>query len=202
MAPHSRLVSMIDESYDRSANMRLLELQRKALGLPARVIGSTSYTDPDPLADVVGFGCAALRVSALRSMAPPLFNTQVYVEEQAARVRICNENYLFCEEARRGGWLVAVHSGIRCKHYDRVSSIAYPREWEDPSATNVERMLVEDPGPSYRVVPYDTTRPTKRERHETASVDYIVVDCRAPRPAQPVASFTASNQGCAAAPAL
>jgi GT2 family glycosyltransferase len=126
--------------------------------------------------DVVGFGCAAIRVRALRSLAAPFFSAQVYVEERAARVRICNEDYLFCQAVRHAGWLVALHAGVRCKHYDRASSTAYPREWEDPSATSIERMMVVEPGPSYRLVPYDATLPTKPERHESAAIDYIIVD--------------------------
>jgi GT2 family glycosyltransferase len=126
--------------------------------------------------DVVGFGCVVIRVTALRSMPPPYFSTQVYVEEQAARVRICNEDYLFCEDARRAGWLVALHAGVRCKHYDRASSIAYPQDWEDSSVTSIERMIVVDPGPTYRVVPYDATVPTKHEHHAPARIDYIMVD--------------------------
>jgi len=135
-----------------------------------------AYANTLTYCDVVGFGCVAIRVNALRSIPPPYFNTQVYVEEQAARVRICNEDYLFCEEIRRSGWLVALHAGVRCKHYDRVSSIAYPREWEDSLTTSIERMIVVDPGPSYRIVPYDTTQGTKRERHQAANIDYIIVD--------------------------
>lgn len=42
---------MSDERYDRSADMRLLELQRKALGVPPRVMAATSYTDPEPIED-------------------------------------------------------------------------------------------------------------------------------------------------------
>jgi hypothetical protein len=126
--------------------------------------------------DAVGFGCAAIRVSTLRSMPAPYFNTQVYVEEGAARVRICNEDYLFCEDVLRGGWLVALHAGVRCKHYDRLSNVAYPREWEDRLTTCVERMIVVDPGPTYRVVPYDASKPTKPERHEQATIDYIIVN--------------------------
>jgi GT2 family glycosyltransferase len=126
--------------------------------------------------DVVGFGCVVIRVSALRSMPPPYFSAQVYVEEQATRVRICNEDYLFCEAVRRAGWLVALHAGIRCKHYDRLSNIAYPHDWEDASATSIERMVIVNPGPTYRVVPYDATVPTKPEHHTAAHIDYILVD--------------------------
>jgi hypothetical protein len=135
-----------------------------------------AYEDALTYCDVVGFGLVAIRMTAVHTMLPPYFNTQVYVEEQAARVRICNEDYLFCEQVRRAGWFVALHAGVRCKHYDRASSIAYPREWEDPSATRIERMIVAEPGPSYRLVPYDATQPTKSERHEAAAIDYIIVD--------------------------
>jgi hypothetical protein len=135
-----------------------------------------AYVDALTYCDVVGFGCVGMRVSALRSLTAPYFNAHVYVEEQAARVRICNEDYLFCEHVRRAGWHVALHAGIRCKHYDRHSSTAYPREWETPSMTNVERMIVVEPGPSYRLVPYDTTIATIRERHNTANIEYLNVD--------------------------
>jgi GT2 family glycosyltransferase len=104
--------------------------------------------------DAVGFGCVAIRVSALRSMPEPYFHTQVYVEEHAARVRICNEDYLFCEAVRHAGWRVALHAGVRAKHYDRASSTAFPREWEDAATTRIERMLVVEHGPSYRMIPY------------------------------------------------
>lgn len=126
--------------------------------------------------DAVGFGCAALRVSALRTLNAPYFNTQVYVEETAARVRVCNEDYLFCEEARRGGWRVALHGGVRCKHYDRASSRSYPLDWEDPALTAVKRMLIVDPGPTYRMVPYEAGVAVRPERHQAAQIDYIIVE--------------------------
>jgi hypothetical protein len=126
--------------------------------------------------DVVGFGCAAIRVSALAGMPPPFFNTQVYVEERAARVRICNEDYLFCEDARNAGWLVALHAGVRCKHFDRATSRAFPLQWEDPAQTNIERMIVVEPGPSFRMIPYDASLAVKPERHQAARIDYLIVD--------------------------
>jgi hypothetical protein len=46
----------------------------------------------------------------------------------------------------------------------------------NPTAPFIRASVVVDPGPSYRMVPYDTTQPTKRERHEAASIDYIIVD--------------------------
>jgi hypothetical protein len=42
----------MDERYERSADMRLLEFEREARGLPLRVTGSTKYSDPDQLADL------------------------------------------------------------------------------------------------------------------------------------------------------
>jgi len=134
------------------------------------------YGDTFVYCDAVGFGCVAIRVSALRSMPPPYFNLQVYVEASAARVRVCNEDYLFCEEARRGGWRVGLAAGLRCRHYDRRTGIAQPERWEDRATTTIERMLVVDPGPRYRIIPYDASMPVKPEHHERAVVDYIIVD--------------------------
>ncbi len=135
-----------------------------------------AFRDGLTYCDVVGFGCVAIRVGALRSMPAPYFNTQVYVEELAARVRVCNEDYLFCESVRRAGWRVAVHAGVRCKHYDRASDTAQPQEWEQHAATSIERMLVAESGNTYRIVPYDTKRATIRESHSAATIDYIIVD--------------------------
>jgi GT2 family glycosyltransferase len=135
-----------------------------------------AYADELTYCDAVGFGCVGVRVRALRSMNAPFFHTQVYFEERAARVRICNEDYLFCEAARQAGWLVAMHAGVRCKHYDRASGIAYPRQWENPSATNFERMIVVDPGPTYRVIPYDAAVAAQRAHHHAATRAYIKVE--------------------------
>jgi hypothetical protein len=126
--------------------------------------------------DAVGFGCVALRVEMLRALRQPFFGTQVYVEEVAARVRICNEDYLLCERVRNDGWRVALHAGVRCKHYDRRSGVSHPEQWEPAATTSIERMLITDPGPRYRMVPYDASLPTKLERHEAAHLDYIIVD--------------------------
>ncbi len=126
--------------------------------------------------DAVGFGCVAIRVEMLRTLQPPYFSTQVYVEERAARVRICNEDYLLCERVRADGWRVALHAGVRCKHYDRQSGVSQPEQWESAATTGMERMLVTDPGPRYRMVPYDARIPTKPERHEAAKLDYIIVE--------------------------
>lgn len=126
--------------------------------------------------DAVGFGCVAVRVSALRALAPPYYATQVFIEEAAARVRICNEDYLLCERMREAGLRVGLHAGVRCKHYDRQSGIAHPVAWEDAAATNRERMLVIEAGPAYRLVPYDPAGARSSERHERSTVDYVSVD--------------------------
>jgi hypothetical protein len=135
-----------------------------------------AFNDALTYCDVVGFGCVALRVEALRTLDSPYFNCQVYVEEGANRVRICNEDYLLCQDLRRAGWRVALHAGLRCKHFDRTTSVAQPREWESAAQTGAERMIVVDPGPAYRLVPFDATAPVHPERHAPAYVDYIIVE--------------------------
>jgi hypothetical protein len=134
------------------------------------------FSDGVSYVDAVGFGCVAIRVPALRSLQPPYFNTQVYVEERAARVRICNEDYLLCERLRHAGFRVGLHAQARCKHYDRQSGIAHPVTWEDPATTSVERMLISEPGPHYRLVGYEASGARAREVHEVATLDYVIVE--------------------------
>jgi GT2 family glycosyltransferase len=135
-----------------------------------------AFTDDLVDVDAIGFGCIALRVDALRGLVPPYFSTQIYIEEHAARVRICNEDFLFCERLREIGLRTALHAGVRCKHFDRASGIAHPQVWEPADATRVERMLVRDAGPSLRLIPYDDGAATTHELHEVAQLDYIFVD--------------------------
>lgn len=125
--------------------------------------------------DAVGFGCVAVRVDALRKLAAPYFSTQVFIEENAARVRICNEDYLLCERMRRAGYRVGLHAGARCKHFDRQSGIAQPVTWEAPQDTAVERMMVVESGPRYRLVTYDPSGSRASEHHEFAALDYLIV---------------------------
>jgi hypothetical protein len=134
-----------------------------------------AFTDGVVDVDAVGFGCVAVRVDALRGLVPPYFSTQVYVEEHAARVRICNEDFLLCERLRIAGWRTALHAGVRCKHHDRASGIAYPQTWEPVEVTRDERMLVSDRA-SLRLIPYDEGAATSREIHDVARLDYIFVD--------------------------
>jgi len=133
------------------------------------------FTDGISYVDAVGFGCAAIRVAALRMLKSPFFHTQVYIEEDAARVRICNEDYLLCERMREAGFRIGLHAGARCKHFDRQSGIAQPVAWEPASETEIERMLVLDPGPRYRLARYDSSGARAREHHETATLDYVIV---------------------------
>jgi hypothetical protein len=106
----------------------------------------------------------------------PFVRTQVYIEEAANRVRICNEDYLFCAKLRRAGHTVMLHPGVRCGHYDRVSNIIVPRAWEPESATSGDRMTVIHPDGSIALAPFDATVPQAKERHTTAPLDYIFTD--------------------------
>ncbi|MFN2462005.1 MAG: glycosyltransferase family 2 protein [Candidatus Velthaea sp.] len=135
-----------------------------------------AFDDGITAVDAVGFGCVAVRVSVLKALAPPYFSTQVFLEESAARVRICNEDYLLCERMRAAGFHVALHAGVRCKHFDRQSQTAHPLEWEPAAETARERMLVADPGPHYRLIPYDAAGARAGEHHETAALDYLSVE--------------------------
>lgn len=131
--------------------------------------------EPVPV-DAIGFGCVLLRVSALRMLARPFFGAQIYVETDAARVRLCNEDYLLCERLREAGYRVFLHPGVRCGHVDRASGRIIPERWETPEETNRRRMVVVQPGPRYLVVDYDPQAPRVRERHEHAELTYVSVD--------------------------
>jgi len=126
--------------------------------------------------DAVGFGCVALRVAALGSLAPPYFDAQIFIEEGAARVRLCNEDFLLCERLRGAGYGIALHAGVRCGHYDRERGTIEPVRWESADQTQSERMIVMRPGPHYELVPYDGAGATADERHAAARLDYISVD--------------------------
>jgi hypothetical protein len=123
--------------------------------------------------DGVGFGCVLLRVSAIAALKQPFMGTQVYIEESANRVRICNEDYLFCAKLRRAGHTVLLHPGVRCGHYDRASDSIIPKSWEPASATSVNRMTVMHPDGSIALAPFDAGMPQAKERHMTAPLEYI-----------------------------
>lgn len=124
----------------------------------------------------VGLGCALIRVDALRAMRPPIFAGQVYIEEAAGRVRICNEDFVLCERLGKLGYSVKLHAGVRCGHYDRASGLTLPLIWESDTVTDRARMMVVEPGPRYSLVPHTPDLGTVRERHEMASLEYLFVD--------------------------
>lgn len=135
-----------------------------------------AFTDGLTYVDAIGFGCVGVRVSALDALRPPYYSAHVFIEESANRVRICNEDYLLCERMREAGFRIGLHAGIRCKHFDRASGIAHPLAWEDATLTAHERMLVVEPGPTYRLLPYDAKAARASEHHARSTVDYISLD--------------------------
>jgi hypothetical protein len=138
--------------------------------------GVPGFTDGVVPVDAVGFGCVALRVSALAALSPPYFDVQIFIEERAARVRLCNEDFLLCERLRGAGYGVALHAGVRCGHYDRERGTIAPATWETAAQTRAERMIVVQPGPQYALVPYDAAGATAAEHHAAARLDYVSVD--------------------------
>lgn len=122
--------------------------------------------------DGVGFGCVLIRCSVFSRMSEPYFAAQVYLEENARRARICNEDYLFCHALRGLGFRAYLHAGVRLGHYDRASGRTIPELWENAEATNRRRMTVMEGG-AVRLAPLDTATPAIRERHVRADIEYI-----------------------------
>jgi GT2 family glycosyltransferase len=119
----------------------------------------------------IGFGCVAISCPALARMKPPYFDTHVYIESDPPRVRVCNEDYLFCAKLRAAGYDVVLHAGVRCGHYDRSSDRVFPLQWEDESTTNQRRVAVNQNGTSM-LVPYREIA-AAAERHDQASLTYV-----------------------------
>jgi len=129
----------------------------------------------EPVAvDGVGFGCVALRMSAVRDLVPPYFPAHVFVERGAGRVRMCDEDYLFCMRLRRAHHDVLLHPNVRCGHYDRTSKTVVPQQWEPPEVTRYERMAALVDG-RLTVVRAQQAANSTPETHVRASVDYIIV---------------------------
>ncbi|MGZ3560725.1 MAG: glycosyltransferase [Vulcanimicrobiaceae bacterium] len=126
--------------------------------------------------DGVGFGCALVRVEALRDLGQPFMRAQIYVEERAGRVRICNEDYLLCASLRRAGIRVVLHSGVKCGHFDRATGRVFPERWEDAGETSSPRMIVQRPDGSQVLAPFDSSVQEANEKHVTAELDYIFAD--------------------------
>jgi hypothetical protein len=125
-----------------------------------------AFTSTAPsVVDGVGFGFVVVRVEALRSLALPYFSAHLYVDEATRWVRQCDEDYLFCERVREGGWRVLLHAGVRAGHFDRGTASVAPAEWESDGETDRLRMIVRE-GETTRLVPFDDRLPRVRERHE------------------------------------
>ncbi len=124
----------------------------------------------------VGFGCVAIRASAVRAFERPFFSTHVYLEAAAGRVRVCNEDYLFCARLRATGREVVLHPGVRCGHYDRNRDTVAPAHWESPERTARPRVLVRT-GERYEMVPLaQAPHAVATERRTNADVVYVRVD--------------------------
>jgi hypothetical protein len=137
-------------------------------------LGWVPAFDRTPVAvDGVGFGCVVIRISAITPMERPYFSAQVFVERSAGRVRVCNEDYLFCARLRRAGHSVLLHPGVRCGHYDRVKNSVFPQVWETAAVTNRKRVLVQR-GESYELVPLEAApHHTLSEERRSADVVYV-----------------------------
>lgn len=131
--------------------------------------------DRDPVSvDGVGFGCVAVRTTALRELMPPYFPAHVFVERGAGRVRVCDEDYLLCARMRRAGWRVLLHAGVRCGHYDRLNETILPEQWEPAEQTRQPRMAVIENG-RYALVPVHDVAGSTAESRLTADVKYIII---------------------------
>ena len=116
----------------------------------------------------------AVRVAAARSLERPFFPAHVYVERTDGRVRVCDEDYLFCARLRQAGHRVVLHPGVRCGHYDRGSDAVAPASWEPPDRTNRRRVLARS-GETFALLPLEEAPPAAAaERRVQADVVYIV----------------------------
>jgi hypothetical protein len=139
-------------------------------------------SEPVPVSGV-GFGCVVIRAAAVKTLQKPYFSAHVYVEPSAGRVRVCNEDYLFCDRVRAAGYAVVLHPGVRCGHYDRARNAVAPATWESPETTNVRRVAIQS-GSEYKTVPLERApQAAILERHVRADVTYVetVSTVQAPR---------------------
>lgn len=123
----------------------------------------------------IGFGCVAIRVSALRDLTQPYFPAQVFIEKRAGRVRVCNEDYYFCSLLRKSGWDVVLHPGVRAGHFNRATGTIAPATWEPSTATNRRRMIVAENGVP-RLIDAAPGLEHGRERHIRTALDYLIVE--------------------------
>ncbi|MBV8246556.1 MAG: hypothetical protein JOZ38_11575 [Candidatus Eremiobacteraeota bacterium] len=122
----------------------------------------------------VGFGCVAIRCSALATLTPPYFDAQIFIQQSVAHVRVCNEDYLFCRKLHAHGFDVKLVPRAKCGHVDRATGMIYPATWELPETTNAERMFVLRDG-NVGLIPYDDSERRLPEEHLGASLDLIFV---------------------------
>jgi hypothetical protein len=131
--------------------------------------------ETEPVAvDGVGFGCVVLRMSALTAFEPPYFAAHVFLERGAGRVRVCNEDYLFCERLRQAGWETLLAPAVRCGHYDRASGRIAPERWEPPEITQHARVAaLVDGVPT--LLPRTEIAGAIAETHVAAALEYVIV---------------------------
>ena len=123
----------------------------------------------------VGFGCVAIRVAAIRELAPLYFPAHVFVERRSGRVRVCNEDYLFCNRLRKANWDVLLVPSVRCGHFDRATGRTSPTVWETEAATNSRRMVVAENSVP-RLIAASAELARASEQHLRADIDYLLVD--------------------------
>lgn len=124
--------------------------------------------------DGVGFGCVLITCDLLKILVEPYFAGQVFLEESLRRVRVCNEDYLFCHRAKTHGYATYLHAGVRLGHYDRASGMTFPLQWESSEQSNNKRMAVLRPDGTYALVALDENTPRIAERHVRGALDYII----------------------------
>jgi len=134
-------------------------------------IPAFTSTSSNPVSGV-GFGCVLIDVAKASSLEKPFFSPQIFIERGAHRVRLCNEDYRFCERMTQAGFLVRLAGSVRCGHYERSTDTVMPRVWETDDVTGVRRMLVSETGIE-KVVPFNAGISIASERHETATVEYF-----------------------------
>jgi GT2 family glycosyltransferase len=135
-----------------------------------------AFDDSTPgIVDGVGFGCVAIRLSALAELERPFLSAHIVIQRTQRLVRITDEDYLFCERLRRAGWNIRLHGGVRCLHYDRASKRALPEKWEDVATTSRRRMYVRNAHGEALIEP-DDSLPCGSEEHSPAVFDYVRVD--------------------------
>lgn len=136
-----------------------------------------AFDDRTPVeVDGVGFGLAMIRCKTLEVMSQPFFPAHIFIEQALARVRVCDEDFLFCRRLKDEGWKVFLHPGVRCGHFDRQSGQVFPLEWEDPGVSNTRRMLVRDADGTIAKRAFEPNLASAPETHVRADVEYVIVD--------------------------